>query len=87
MSLEQKSRRFEAGMLPKENRSRVQFEIFDILGRLGEVLVDEEQQARYHEVRWDARVPSGTYPLRITAVALDGVKEDFLQIKKMVLIR
>ena len=74
-------------MLPKENRSRVQFEIFDILGRLGEVLVDEVQQARYHEVRWDARVPSGTYPLRITAVALDGVKEDFLQIKKMVLIR
>ncbi|UCE65258.1 MAG: S8 family peptidase, partial [Candidatus Zixiibacteriota bacterium] len=42
--------------------SRVSLEIFDILGRNVEILVDEYQQAGYHQVTWEAKDRvSGTY--------------------------
>ena len=42
--------------------SRVSLEIFDILGRNVEVLVDEYQPAGYHQVTWEAKDQvSGTY--------------------------
>jgi hypothetical protein len=59
----------------------VQVEIFDILGRKIQTLVDETQSAGYHQLTWKADdVPSGTYFYRIQA----GEKS---QTKKCVLLK
>ena len=49
-------------------RSHVTIEIYDLLGRKVETLVQEERSAGYHQVVWDAEdVPSGVYFYRIQA--------------------
>ena len=59
----------------------VKIEIFDILGRRVETLVDENQQAGYHQVIWNARdLSSGIYLYRIQA-------GHYLQTNKMILLR
>jgi hypothetical protein len=46
----------------------VKVEIFDILGRKIQTLVNETQAAGYHQVIWDGKdMPSGTYFYRIQA--------------------
>jgi hypothetical protein len=59
----------------------VNIEVFDVLGRLHEVLVSMEKPAGYHEVIWDADgSASGVYYLRLNA-------GDYSQTKKMLLIK
>ncbi len=54
----------------------VKIEIFDILGRLVETLVDEKQQAGYHRVTWEASVYcSGMYFYRIQAGEFAGTRK------------
>ena len=63
------------------NASHVTIEIYDILGRRVEMLVQEEQQAGYHQVIWDADDnSSGMYFYRIQA-------EDYTEAKKMLLLK
>ncbi len=59
----------------------VKIEIFDILGRRVKTLVDERQQAGYHQVIWNAEnQSSGIYLYRIEA-------GDNVETRKMVLLR
>jgi hypothetical protein len=61
--------------------SEVKIEIFDILGRKVETLVDENQQAGYHQIMWNAEdKTSGIYLYRIQAGSLT-------ETKKMLLLR
>jgi hypothetical protein len=65
--------------LPED--AHVTFEIYDVLGRRVETLVDDQQQAGYHEVHWDGdRYASGMYFFRMQA-------GDFNETKKMVMLK
>lgn len=67
-------------------RKRVVIALYDLLGRRVATLVDEEQPAGAHEVRWDGRsdsgasVASGVYFYRMQA-------GDFLATRKLTLVR
>ena len=66
--------------------ARVRLDVYDILGRNVATLIDESLEAGEHIVQWDGRnvggrdVASGIYFYRI-------VTKDFVETKKMVLIR
>ncbi|MDI6400534.1 CotH kinase family protein [Balneolaceae bacterium ANBcel3] len=65
--------------LPVE--SQVRIEVFDVMGRLVETLVNEHQRSGVHHVTWDAsEMASGIYLYRITT-------GDFMQTKRMTLLR
>jgi hypothetical protein len=65
--------------LPED--AHVVVEIYDILGRKVQTLVDEDQTAGYHEVSYNGnRMASGMYFFRMQA-------GDFNQIKKMMLLK
>jgi hypothetical protein len=69
---------FEFG-LPKT--SHVAIEIYDLTGRRIRTLVDEERQAGYYRVTWNAQdAPSGVYFCRILA-------DRFSDTKKMLLLK
>jgi hypothetical protein len=62
-------------------RADVRLEIFDVLGRKVQTLVDKKQAAGWHVVNWDASsLASGMYLYRLTA-------GDHVFIKKMTLIK
>jgi len=62
-------------------RSQVRLTVFDVLGQQLLVLVDEEVEAGYHEVQFDAgRLSSGVYFYRLHA-------GDYAQTKKLLLLR
>ncbi|UCE67024.1 MAG: T9SS type A sorting domain-containing protein [Candidatus Zixiibacteriota bacterium] len=59
----------------------VKIEIFDVLGRLHEVLVSGEKPAGYHEAIWDAEgSTSGVYYLKLRT-------EDYSESRKMLLLK
>jgi hypothetical protein len=61
--------------------AKVKLELFDLLGRRIEVLVDERQKAGYHEVTFqNSTLPSGLYFYRLKT-------EAFTQIRKMMILR
>ena len=61
--------------------AQVLIDIYDLLGRRVETLVNEYQSAGYHEITWQAQhVTSGTYLYRIQA-------DDFIQHKTMLLLK
>ena len=61
--------------------SDVTIEIYDLLGRCVETLVDGKKQPGYHQVTWDAgNFSSGVYFYKIQA-------DDFTEIKKMSLLK
>jgi len=63
-----------------ENTS-VRLEVYNVLGQVVEVLVDETQRAGVHEVQFNAsHLPSGVYIYRITAGA-------FVESKRMLLVK
>lgn len=68
--------------LPKgEALGRVTLRIYDVIGNEVATLVNEEKQAGYYEVEWDAsRLASGVYIYRLQA-------GNFIQTKKMILLR
>lgn len=48
--------------------SNVRIDLYDLLGRVVETLVDERQPAGYHRIRWEAgNLPTGIYFYRIKA--------------------
>jgi parallel beta-helix repeat protein len=61
--------------------AHVKIEIFDILGRKVETLIDENQQAGYHQIIWNAaEKSSGIYLYKIEAGS-------FTETKKMLLLK
>jgi len=65
--------------LPED--AHVVFEIYDILGRKVETLLNEKQSAGYHEIIWNGdHISSGMYFVRMQA-------GDFNDTKKMVLLK
>lgn len=65
--------------LPQD--AHVNIDIFDILGRRVTTLVNEDQQAGYHQVTWNSgNAPSGVYFYRINA-------GEFVSAKKVLLMK
>ncbi len=63
------------------NAGKVNLTIFDVLGRVIAVLVDEEKPAGVHRIQWDAsRAPSGIYFYRLTA-------RNFTETKRMSVVK
>lgn len=61
--------------------SNVKLTVYDLLGRMVAVLVNEQKSAGYHKTKWDAsNFPSGVYFYRIEA-------GPFVSKKKMILIK
>ena len=58
----------------------VSLKIFNTLGQLVATLVDERKEPGFHQVRWNADVPSGIYYYRLQA-------GEFVETKKMILLK
>ena len=69
--------------------SKVKVEVYNILGQLIAVLVDEVRQAGYYKVTFGSQsIPSGVYFYRMTARQTTGGQAgSFVQSKKMQLIK
>ncbi len=71
-------------------KSKVNIIIYDLLGREIVTLVNDEQEAKYYRITWDAKdkfgdsVPSGMYIYRIVAQSRD---KTFVKTKKLLLMR
>ena len=65
--------------LPENNQ--VSLKVYDILGNLVSTLVDQQMDAGYHSVNWDAsQLASGIYIYRI-------ISGSFVSTKKMILMK
>ncbi len=61
--------------------------IFDLLGREVEVLVNDDEEAGFREIRWDAsRLSSGVYFCRLEAFSRAS-KDHFSDVRKLILLR
>jgi hypothetical protein len=60
--------------------SQVSLKVFNSLGQEVAILVNEEKDAGYYQVRWDAALPSGVYFYRFQA-------GEYLTTKRMILLR
>jgi hypothetical protein len=63
--------------------SRVSIHVYDVLGRVVATLVQEDQQAGYHQVAWNAgNLASGLYLIRMTVA-----NEPFTAVRKVLLVK
>ena len=68
--------------------SFVTLKVYDVLGREVATLVNQKQKTGYYKVEWNAiNQPSGVYFYQLTAGASTGSATDFVEIKKMILLR
>ena len=69
--------------------SRVTVRIYNLLGQVVSTLVDDHQPAGRYKFVWDAgsQVSSGVYFYRIHARAESGQKTEFVQVRKLVLLK
>lgn len=69
-------------------RSNVKLTIFNILGQTISVIVNQMQEAGWHTVEWNAKnAASGIYFYRLEAVSLENPSKQFVETKKMLLVR
>jgi fibronectin type 3 domain-containing protein len=68
-------------------RSLVKLEIYNMLGQSVALLADEEQDARFYVIKWQAPVSSGLYFYRLQAVSTDDPNKSFVQVRKMLLLK
>lgn len=67
--------------------SKVQIAVYNILGELVDVVVDELKEAGFHNYLWNAsNLASGIYIYRIDAKAVNGSKS-YSSVKKMILMK
>lgn len=72
--------------------SKVNIEVYNILGQKVITLIDDKKQAGYYDVQWDghsqngAKVSSGIYIYRMTAEAID-FREKFSQNMRMIILK
>ena len=68
--------------------SHVTLKVYDVLGRVVTVLVDETQGAGEKSVIWDAReMSSGVYFYRMHAISLADPTRSFTQVKKLLFLK
>jgi hypothetical protein len=58
-----------------------------MLGQQVALLVNGEQEAGYHEIKWQASIASGIYFYRFEAVDVTNPNNRFVQVKKMLLLK
>ena len=68
-------------------KSSVRVRIYNILGQRVATLYDGMQSAGYQKVQWNARVSSGIYFYRFEATSVDGSIKQFIETKKMLLLK
>ena len=62
-------------------RNHVKLEIFNVLGQRVAILIDNELEAGYHEITFDAtHLPSGVYIYRLQA-------SDYVETRRMLYLR
>lgn len=62
--------------------------VYDILGRQVSQLVNDRLQAGYYQFTWNAPgYASGVYFYRIVAQSLVDEKKDFVEVKKLMLVK
>jgi len=66
--------------------SKVNLRVYNVLGQGVAQFVDGEQVAGWHQIIWNAKVMTGIYFYRITAVSISDPKNQFVQVKKMILL-
>ena len=67
--------------------SRVKISVYNILGELVDVVLDEVRSTGYHDIQWNGlSMSSGMYIYTIQAKSVDG-KKDYSSVKKMMLIK
>jgi hypothetical protein len=69
------------------SRSIVRLKMYNTLGQQVKELVNSQQEAGYHEVTWQAGVSSGAYFYRIEAFAVDNPQKQYIETKKLILLR
>lgn len=68
--------------------SHVTLKVYDVLGREVETLVDGRQSAGNHAVKFEAKgLPSGVYFYRLSAKPLSGQAGNFIETKKLVMLK
>jgi hypothetical protein len=68
--------------------SKVKLSIYNLLGQVVALLKDEEEQAGYKEIQWNAnRVAGGVYFYRLEATSVSDPNKSFMQVKKMLLLK
>ncbi len=67
--------------------SRVKISVYNILGELVDVILDEVRTTGYHDIQFNGlNMSSGMYIYTIQAKSVDG-KKDFNSVKKMMLVK
>jgi hypothetical protein len=69
------------------SRSSVRLVIYNMLGQVVKDLVNTEQPAGYQSVIWNANVSSGMYFYRLEATSINDPSKQFVETKKMLLLR
>ena len=76
---------------PKQVRSdnvKVTLKVYDVLGKELATLVNEKQKSGYYKLEWNAtNQPSGVYFYQLIVGASTGSATDFVETKKMILLR
>ena len=67
--------------------SHVQLKIFNMLGQEIAQLIDQDQEAGYHELTWQPNVASGIYFYSFNAADLTNHNRSFKQLRKMLFIQ
>ncbi|HVO74961.1 MAG TPA: T9SS type A sorting domain-containing protein [Ignavibacteriaceae bacterium] len=67
--------------------SVVKIEVYNVLGQLVAELINGEQSAGYKLIRWNADVASGIYFYRLVARARDKTSPEFVDVRKMILLK
>jgi hypothetical protein len=68
--------------------SNVKLKIYNTLGQLVAMLVDEIQEAGYKSVNWNSsNIASGVYFYRLEATSLSNPSNIFMQVRKMIVVK
>ena len=68
--------------------SYVKLKVYDVLGREISTLLSEEQKSGMYEEKFNAaRLPSGFYFYKLQAVPIDRQAGEFIEMKKMILLK
>lgn len=71
--------------LPKT--SKVILDVYDVMGQRIAKLVDRILPVGYHKSEWNANIATGIYFYRLEAIAVDDPSMNFVDVKKMILLK
>jgi hypothetical protein len=72
--------------LPTE--SKVKLSIYNVLGQVEEIIVDDIESAGHRSIEWNANgIVSGVYFYQLEATSLSDPSKSFKQVKKMLLVK